>query len=214
MSLDKYFAEIESLEFQVQYSILSGFRSVREAMSRDCILRQLILELKGSNENLQYVVDRIAYLLAKAERRVDKPIDESVAAYLFCLSRVDLSAAHFASKMTLRMGGLWWSVQFALYIDNLVKQICESIDNSGAEFEFCSFNTTQEHVSSDEKELFVFYLAATIKPVSVIEGISPGWSFWTDRLDSVSCTGFLASNDHAFEIHEDERRHVELDFAH
>ena len=52
MELHRYFDTIESLEFQVQFSILSGFRSVREAMSEDETLKQLIKQLHGQSSKV------------------------------------------------------------------------------------------------------------------------------------------------------------------
>ena len=127
MSLDKYFEVIESLEFQVQFSILSGFRSVRESMSEDPILKSLILNMVENSQTSIAVFERIEHILRKVETGADMPYDESVAAYLYSLSRVDLAIAVEASDRILSTGGLWWSVQLALYVKDFVKQVTDSI---------------------------------------------------------------------------------------
>lgn len=124
MPLDKYFRQIETLEFQAQYSIYSSFSLVRMAMSEDDVLKQLIAELAYDDperNNIKAVHRRIKYLLPKAATETRLSYDESIAAYLFCLSRVDLAAALDASNLVLMTGGLWWSVQLALHIKDKEK---------------------------------------------------------------------------------------------
>ena len=116
METHKYFDTIESLEFQVQFSILSGFRSVREAMSEDKTLTQLIKHLDSQPRRVGEIQTRIDHLLDRIESFTDISIDESIAAYLFCLQRVDPFAALDASNRILETGGLWWSVQLALHV--------------------------------------------------------------------------------------------------
>ncbi|MCY4540761.1 MAG: hypothetical protein OXE52_21275 [Chloroflexi bacterium] len=116
MSLDKYFGEIETIEFQVQYSVLSGFRSVLDGMSEDKTLVQLCADLQRSPESCQAVFYRIKRLLQEYDIDGDMPIDESVAAYLYCLWKVDTATALEASKSVLDAGGQWWSVQLAMHI--------------------------------------------------------------------------------------------------
>ena len=116
MSLDSYFKEIETIEFQVQYSVLSGFRSVLDAMSDDSIMRQLCTDLQRSPDNCLDVLQRISRLLREYEFGISMPIDESIAAYLYCLWKVDPATALEASRSILEAGGQWWSVQLALHI--------------------------------------------------------------------------------------------------
>lgn len=123
MSLDKFFREIETIEFQIQYSIFSGFNLVLSAMSEDELLRQLmdVLGQDGDKQYVKDVADRIELLLREYDIDGDMPIDESVAAYLFCLWKVDPATALEASKTVLDAGGQWWSVQLALHIQQQVQ---------------------------------------------------------------------------------------------
>lgn len=116
MSLANYFGEIETIEFQIQYSILSGFRSVMDAMSEDKTLSQLCADLHDSPDSSLVVLQRINKLLQEYEFGVSMPIDESIAAYLYCLWKVDPATALEASKVILEAGGQWWPVQLALHI--------------------------------------------------------------------------------------------------
>lgn len=123
MSLDRFFQEIETIEFQVQYSIFSGFNLVLSAMSEDELLRQLMdLLVQGDDkQHVRDVAERIELLLQEYELGVSMPIDESIAAYLYCLWKVDPATALEASKIVLDAGGQWWSVQLALHILQLAQ---------------------------------------------------------------------------------------------
>ena len=118
MSLTRFFQEIETIEFQVQYSIFSGFNLVLSAMSDDDLLRQLIRVLgqAGDKPYIKDVAARIQLLHQEYEFGISMPIDESIAAYLYCLSKVDPATALEASRSILEAGGQWWSVQLALHI--------------------------------------------------------------------------------------------------
>ena len=81
MILNKYFAAIETIEFQVQYSICSGFRSVLDNMAKDELLSKLCDELRNCPDTCSSVLQRIRALLQAHANDGDTPIDESVAAY-------------------------------------------------------------------------------------------------------------------------------------
>ena len=118
MSLAKDFETIESLEFIVQFSVLSGFNSLRRALANDATVEALRSKLSGQPDACQSVADRISHVLTKSDVEL---YDESIAAYLFCLSKVDLSVAHKASERILETGGLWWSVQLALHVSKITE---------------------------------------------------------------------------------------------
>ncbi|MDE2855263.1 MAG: hypothetical protein OXN88_13910 [Chloroflexota bacterium] len=113
MKQNEYFEEMETIEFQVQFSVLSGFQSLLRAYSRDPTVMRLIADLLDDQGQTHKICERITYLINVADPRY---FDESIAAYLFCLSKVDLPMAHEASERILKTGGLWWSVQLALYV--------------------------------------------------------------------------------------------------
>ncbi len=157
MELHEYFDTIESLEFQVQFSILSGFRSVRDAMAEDKILIQLIKHLDSQPSEVRALQLRIDHLLQQSESVIDISVDESIAAYMFCLMRVDLAAACDAAERILDAGSLWWSVQIALYVKNYVSQLTESVRVS-FEMDEPTKYTISDRIRLDNSGFFVVHL--------------------------------------------------------
>ncbi len=113
MSIAKDFETIESLEFIVQFSVLSGFNLLLRALADDATVEALRLKLNGQPDACQLVSNRIDQILKKSDVEL---YDESIAAYLFCLSKEDLPIAHKVSKRILEAGGLFWAAQIALHI--------------------------------------------------------------------------------------------------
>lgn len=122
MRLSAYFEEMETLSFQTQFSVISGFGLLRVAFSHNPTVKNLIAELHDDSSLTQEIYKRISRLLTSAATETEVSYDESIAAYLFCLSRVDLAAALDASNLVLKTGSLWWSVQLALYVRDYTKQ--------------------------------------------------------------------------------------------
>jgi len=113
MSLAKDFETIESLEFIVQFSVLSGFSSLLRAFAQDETLEGLRSKLSAQPDACQSVANHINQVLTKSDVEL---YDESVAAYLFCLSQANQALAMKASEEILEIGRLWWSVQLAMRI--------------------------------------------------------------------------------------------------
>jgi len=130
MDLSEYFERIESLEFQVQFSVLSGFRSLREAMSRDETLQHLLVKAAKNPDMPQALLERIRRALEQIKKGAAIPGDESIFAYLYCLLKVDIALAHKASRQILDIGGLWWSVQLSLFVQHRFAEFATSIDTS------------------------------------------------------------------------------------
>ncbi len=125
MTLDKFFCKMDSLEFQVQFSVLSGFSSVRRAFARDETVKYMIKALRDDKpKKTRAVYEHIRYLLNKSDSQM---FDESIAAYLYCLQQVDYVLAEKASKLVLKKGGVWWSIHLALHTIKLFAQLKESI---------------------------------------------------------------------------------------
>ena len=148
MTLRAYFEEMETLSFQTQFSVISGLEVLRLAFSYDSTIKNLIAELNGNHGLTQEIIARIRYLLPKATTTTESSYDESIAAYLFCLSRVDLAATLDASNLVLMTGGPWWSVQLALHIKDYVNQITDSITAS-YKASMHVFEATSEWEASD-----------------------------------------------------------------
>lgn len=113
MSLNEYFREIESLQFQIQFSVVGGLNILQLAMERSQTLLDLRLAIVEDAKLAQKIHERITLLLSKVETETQLSYDESIAAYLFCLFKESPAAAKAASQIILKYGGLWWSVQLA-----------------------------------------------------------------------------------------------------
>lgn len=113
MSFAKDFETIESLEFIVQFSVLSGFTSLLRAFANDATIEAMCSKLSSQPDACNSVANRISQVLTKSDVEL---YDESIAAYLFCLSHADRALAQKASEEILETGGLWWSVQLALHV--------------------------------------------------------------------------------------------------
>ena len=116
MSLCKYDKEIESLAFQIQFSVVGGMNILRLAMDQHPTLNALRSEMRRQPALAETVLERIELLLSKVETETQLSYDESIAAYLFCLSKENPLLADGACWRILEVGGLFWSVQLALRI--------------------------------------------------------------------------------------------------
>ncbi len=130
MSLYKYANEIESLEFQIQYSVVGGMEILQLAMERHPTLKALRSEIARNTELANAIFRRIILLLAKIELETQLSYDESIAAYLFCLFKEEPITAYRASWRILDFGGLWWSVQLAQHVTENISKLIQSIDTA------------------------------------------------------------------------------------
>ena len=110
MKQNMLFDEMDSLSFQIQFSVLSGFQSLLRAFSLDEIVKQMGSELAHGSLRAADLNRRIARLLNMENVR---EYDESIAAYLYCLAQSEQATALEASQRVLKAGGLFWSVQLA-----------------------------------------------------------------------------------------------------
>lgn len=116
MELLDLFEEIESTNFQSQYMIYSGFKLVRNALSRDPTIVSLINEVRLNPSDALAIVERILALYSKHVDDAGATFDIAIAAYLLCLYRTKQDFAKEMSEFVLKMGKLWWSVDLALHI--------------------------------------------------------------------------------------------------
>ena len=113
MTLLKLLDDMETQAYQTQFSVLSGFKSLLRAFSRDRHVKLLIEEALNDRRHTMTVSQSIERLLAVEDPRY---YDESIAAYLYCLSEVDPAMALKASEGILSAGGVDWSMRLALHI--------------------------------------------------------------------------------------------------
>ena len=67
MSVAKDFETIESLPFIVQFSVLSGFKSLKRAFAYEATLKALRLKLRDQPDARQAVSDRINQVLTRQD---------------------------------------------------------------------------------------------------------------------------------------------------
>lgn len=144
MKPSDFYEEIESLDFQSRFMIFSGFKLVRNALSRDLAIASLINEARLNPSYIDSIGKRILFLSADNKDRPGATYDIAVAAYLYCLYQVD---QHFASRMSdyvLQMGKLWWSVDLALHIKKNMEMFA---DSSQLNFNFYVDSTPTKYTS-------------------------------------------------------------------
>lgn len=144
MNLDNYFEEIESLSFQIQFSVLSGLSVVEFALSRDKTVSGLLALLRQEIHLAEDLYRRIKYLLPRVAQETKLSYDESIVAYLYCLNKTDLLFAYRASALIWDTEGLLWSRWMALKIIQLVYQIEQSLDVSSVDSVSDSRTTTED----------------------------------------------------------------------
>lgn len=144
MELHDLFEEIESPDFRSRFMIFSGFKLVRNALSRDPTIASLINEVRLNPSYAFVVGERIAVLYAKHVDHAGSAFDVAVAAYLFCLYRTSQDYAKAMSEFILEMGKLWWAVDLALRIRKNMEMFSEA---SKRNFNYSGFAVAMEDIS-------------------------------------------------------------------
>ncbi|MCY4071749.1 MAG: hypothetical protein OXG60_10650 [Chloroflexi bacterium] len=142
MSLCKYVKEIESLRFQIQFSVVGGMEILQLAMEQQPTLVALRSEISKNAQSADAVFERIVVLLTKVETETQLSYDESIAAYLFCLFKEKPISAYRASWRIIEHGGLWWSVQLAHHVKDCIRELVQSIDTSSGIKEYDTYPTS------------------------------------------------------------------------
>ena len=151
MKLDDYFEEIESLAFQIQFSVLSGLRVVQFALSHDATVSGLLDMLKHETDLAESLYRRIRYLLPRVSQETNLSYDESIVAYLYCLNKTDLLFAYRASTLIWDTEGLLWSRWLAFEIIQLVQQVEQSLDVSSVDSESDVFSIAEDMELADTR---------------------------------------------------------------
>jgi len=157
MSLYKYAKEIESLEFQIQFSVIGGIEILQLAMERHPTLVSLRSEITNDELMTDAVFHRIVCLLERVETETKLSLDESIAAYLFCLLKEKPISAYRASWRILEFGGLWWSVQLAQFVKETSREILATLDTSDTDSETFEFSSTNWTGFSDADDIDIAY---------------------------------------------------------
>lgn len=122
MNLADYLAEIESIEFQTRFSVISGLKIMMLALSHDDTLSEFIRFLRNSPSSNSKVYQQMVYLIdSQATSNSLSSFDESITAYLYVLSQADAELVQRAILSILSVENLWWANRVAQKIyENLV----------------------------------------------------------------------------------------------
>lgn len=206
MSLCRYVKEIESLEFQIQFSVIGGMEILQLALQRHPTLVSLRSEVAEKRDVEDAVFNRIVLLLGMIESETQISLDESIAAYLFCLFKEKPISAYRASWRILDYGGLWWSVQLAHHVKDTTIQIFESMDVSDRESETVAFGSYESQKWSGDQEISLKFSSLNVSeslPRSknlAFASIAPG------RLTVSSLVPAALSSQKSFEISDASNR--------
>ncbi len=151
MQLDNYFEEIESLSFQIQFSVLSGLSVVEFALSRNATVIGLLDVLHREADLAEDLYHRIRYLLPQVAQETNLSYDESIVTYLYCLNKRDLLLAYRASAPIWDTDGLLWSRWLAFKIIQFVRQVEQSLDVSSVDGVSGALSFAEESELSDSR---------------------------------------------------------------
>src|SRR5574341_879695 len=117
MKLSDLFEQIETLEFSLNLSVLSGFKSVLFTLERDETVQRLTTTLQNSPENVHQVFQRLLMVLSNRDHS-DYILfsDEALTTYLYALHQVDIELANQAAEQVSKASGLWWARRLANHI--------------------------------------------------------------------------------------------------
>ena len=206
MSLCKYVKEIESLEFQIQFSVIGGMEILLLAMQRHPTLVSLRSEVAEKKDIEDAVFNRIVLLLGMIESETQLSLDESIAAYLFCLFKEKPISAYRASWRILDYGGLWWSVQLAHHVKDMTCQIFESMDVSDNESDSVAFGSYKSQNWSGDQEISLTFASLNVSDSLLRSKNLAVASFAPGRLTVYSLVRAALSSQKSFEISDASNR--------
>lgn len=177
MLLQRYSSEIESLAFQIQYSVVGGLKILQMAMDRHPTLNSLRLAISDNTIPEEEVFERILFLLGKVDTETKLSYDESVAAYLFCLLKEKPFTAYRASWSILDHGGLWWSIQLAHFITQYNGEIIENFDYSTESADYDVYMSSDADDDAHSNGFSVFFVAGDLVLGSLCSGLQHVASF-------------------------------------
>ena len=187
MSLCKFVKEIESLEFQIQFSVVGGIEILQLAMERHPTLIALRSEISKRSELADNIIQRIVLLLGKVETETQLSYDESIAAYLYCLFKESPISAYTVSFPVLDYGGLCWSVQLAHKVHEYVRDLIDSVDSSSGirkGTEYHAMNPT-ETAAHDVHVVFREFDNILIRTTGTVRQLAFPLAVGSDYFDSV-----------------------------
>ena len=117
--MTKYFEEIESLEFNVQAEVASGFKLFEQIIKDSIPFKFLCLSIRANNES-QLVLERIEYLInAEFDYKYRNPYDVALATYAMALDQEDHNVGLYAAQLLNDVRQIWWTRQVINKIQGL-----------------------------------------------------------------------------------------------
>jgi hypothetical protein len=119
MTPQEIFEYIESLHFDVEMNLASGFNLYRRWLADDENLHALIAQIQQTSTLRQEVFSRLLALLALLPEDFDfnaARYDAALSAYLFALHAVDSELAQQAIERILQTPKLWWVKRLAQHL--------------------------------------------------------------------------------------------------
>jgi len=112
-SLHDLMNTVESIEFDAQMSVFSGFRSFLKTLGEDKTVKELQHRAAQSHDEDTVILNRLTALLEKvADPQYAHPMDVTIAAYLYALSS-SKEFSGLASEKVLQIANLMWAKQLA-----------------------------------------------------------------------------------------------------
>jgi len=114
MKLQDLFDQLESVSFQANMSIFSGFSTFYYALQKDELVQTLVSHLVASPESAREVFKRFFHILRNNPYPGYAHADDvSLAAYLFVLYQVEPSLAHHVISQVIEAESIWWTRRLA-----------------------------------------------------------------------------------------------------
>ena len=117
MNLHDLTEHIESVRFDVELSLASGFSVLRMILEEHETLRALVNMLRDNPQDSQRILSRIEKLLSDNPKpEFAHPHDSALTGYLYALNQVNSDLAQTAIEKILQTPNLWWARRLAEHI--------------------------------------------------------------------------------------------------
>jgi len=114
MTMSELINQIESIQFEIRFSVLSGFKSVLSAMEIDETVGSLIQSLDGNAANQRTILERIQALIPDYKSGYMHPHDITVTAYLFALDKANgIETLNDVVDKIAELSEFWWARKLA-----------------------------------------------------------------------------------------------------
>jgi len=128
MRLAQIIEHTESLEFDVRFSVLSGFRTVLSGFEIDETVQALITLLHDNPDNQLAVLERLKALIPDYQKDYMHPHDIPVCAYLYALNQVSsLGALEVVIPAIISKEEFFWSRKMAIKILENLNSITKTL---------------------------------------------------------------------------------------